>query len=266
MTNCLKISARLLFGSLLLLNAIVSILSFVPNLPFTRHAECFTSSSIATSAIIRQTPSARDRLYGICRSRTALRDTQADSVDENKDGNDQDDEVDEMEEEPLVIYLVDDSMENDSILEEYDYEDDDEDEEPEEDDPYKTLASSEFMDEGDDNKASSSALAALNPTLDTTFVDWGGALGKLRERVEDVESGKSQDPSHVLFRLMSSQSPNQLIGKFITSANPQVVQAMSGAVGSLLGGLSNPNVGVETIVKASGEKIGSLCFQLQMTG
>lgn len=31
-------------------------------------------------------------------------------------------------------------------------------------------------------------------------------------------------------------------------------------------GLSSPTAGVETLVKASGEKIGSLCFQLQMTG
>ena len=31
-------------------------------------------------------------------------------------------------------------------------------------------------------------------------------------------------------------------------------------------GLSSPTSGIETIVKASGDKIGSLCFQLQMTG
>lgn len=31
-------------------------------------------------------------------------------------------------------------------------------------------------------------------------------------------------------------------------------------------GLSSPTAGVETLVKASGDKIGSLCFQLQMTG
>mmetsp|Transcript_66515 Transcript_66515/g.192029 ORF Transcript_66515/g.192029 Transcript_66515/m.192029 type:complete len:394 (-) Transcript_66515:33-1214(-) len=100
----------------------------------------------------------------------------------------------------------------------------------------------------------------------TTYQDWGGALGKLRQRVEDVETGKSQDPSHALFRMMSAQSPNQVIGKFVTSANPQTVQAMSGAVSSLLGGLSSPQGGVETLVKASGDKIGSLCFQLQLTG
>jgi hypothetical protein len=84
--------------------------------------------------------------------------------------------------------------------------------------------------------------------------------------VDDVEKGKSGDPSQALFRLMSSQSPNQAIGSFVSSAKPQVVQAMSGAVSSLLGGLSSPSSGIETIVKATGDKIGSLCFQLQMTG
>lgn len=129
-----------------------------------------------------------------------------------------------------------------------DDEDDEEDEEEEEPDPYAEKASSEFL----ENEGSG--------------LDWGGALGTLRERVEDVESGASQSPSNALFRVMTSQTPNQLIGNFVNTANPQVVAAMSGAVGSLLGGLSSPSMGVETIVKASGEKIGSLCFQLQMTG
>ena len=141
-------------------------------------------------------------------------------------------------------------------------EDEDDDDEVLQEDPYQQIAKSEFEYETD----SSSALMAMNGDLDATLMDWGGALGKLRERVDDMETGKSQDPSHVLFRLMSSQAPNQVIGQFVTSANPQTVQAMSGAVGSLLGGLANPTAGIETIVKASGEKIGSLCFQLQMTG
>jgi len=86
---------------------------------------------------------------------------------------------------------------------------------------------------------SSSALATSNNKGDlTTKQDWGGALGKLRQRVEDIETGKSDDPSHALFRVMSAQTPNQLIGQFVTSANPQTVQAMSGAVSSLLGGMS----------------------------
>jgi hypothetical protein len=141
--------------------------------------------------------------------------------------------------------------------------DDDEDEESLEEDLYKSLAPSEFQEEKSD---SSSALTMMNGDLGTTRTDWGGEIGKLRQRVEDVESGLSRDPSHVLFRVMSSETPNQVIGNFVQSANPATVQAMSGAVGSLLGGLSSPTSGIETVVKASGEKIGSLCFQLQMTG
>mmetsp|Transcript_13573 Transcript_13573/g.31708 ORF Transcript_13573/g.31708 Transcript_13573/m.31708 type:complete len:607 (+) Transcript_13573:435-2255(+) len=143
---------------------------------------------------------------------------------------------------------------------------DEEEEEDPEDDPYVGMVPYEFGDEPSADAAatesSSSALAA--PV--TTDMDWGGALGALRSRVDDLESGKGGDPSQALFRMMSAPSPNQIIGRFVASANPQVVQAMSGAVTSLLGGLSNPSMGVEVQVKASGEKIGSLCFQLQMTG
>lgn len=137
-----------------------------------------------------------------------------------------------------------------------DEEDDEEDEEEEEEDPYTKFANSEFKDK------ESSALSKLS----ASDIDWGGALGKLRQRVGDIESGKSKDPSNALFRLMSAKTPNQLIGTFVSSANPKVVKACSDAVNSLLGGLSNPVMGVETIVKTNAEKIGNLCFQLQMTG
>ena len=139
-------------------------------------------------------------------------------------------------------------------------EEEEDDEEELEEDPYEKVASSEFLDSG-----KTGGLVTTSGQV-ATRMDWGGALSRLRERVDDVESGKSQNPSHALFRLMSSQSPNQAIGSFVQKANPQVVQAMSGAVGSLLGGLASPQSGVDMIVKASGEKIGSLCFQLQMTG
>ena len=153
-----------------------------------------------------------------------------------------------------VIVFFDASDDEDD--EEEDGEEDDDDDDEEQLDPYQQAASSEFLDSSSSRRGE----------LATTTTDWGGALGKLRQRVDDVESGKSQDPPHVLFRLMSSQSPSQAIGSFVNSANPEVVQAMSGAVGSLLGGLSNPASGVETIVKATGDKVASLCFQLQMTG
>jgi Protein of unknown function (DUF760)/EF-hand domain pair len=75
------------------------------------------------------------------------------------------------------------------------------------------------------------------------------------------------DPSHSLFRLMSSQTPSQQIASFVSTASPSVVTAMSSAISSLLGGLaSTPVSGFDTVVKASSEKLGSLCFQLQMTG
>jgi len=149
-----------------------------------------------------------------------------------------------------------------------DYDDDEDD--MLETDPYMGLASSEFGDIGEGSSSSSSALATTTGSGSrealTTDLDWGGALGSLRSRMEDIESGTSGEPSQALFRMMSAPSPNQIIGEFVSSANPQVVQAMSGAVNSLLGGLASPNMGVDIQVKASGEKMGSLCFQLQMTG
>ena len=182
----------------------------------------------------------------------------------------------------IIIGDDDDDDENENNEEE---EEEEEEEEQEGVDVYRQAAASEFEDLSGKNttnegvnqssslssssSSSSSALATIpmgSGSGPTTSIDWGGALGTLRQRMEDVETGKSQDPSQALFRIMSSQSPNQVIGQFISSANPQVVTAMSGAVSSLLGGLSNPTMGVETVVKASGEKIGSLCFQLQMTG
>ena len=127
---------------------------------------------------------------------------------------------------PLFVVLGDD----DDDEEEGEDFDEDEDDEELEDDPYTQVASEEFQ-----ANADSSALATMDGDF-TTFEDWGGALGKLRQRVEDVESGRSRDPSNALFRLMSAETPNQVIGKFVTSANPQTIQAMSGAVSSLLGG------------------------------
>jgi len=136
---------------------------------------------------------------------------------------------------------------------------DDEDEEEPEKDPYEMAASEEFMEDASEG----GLVFGSGPT---TGQDWGAEYGKLRERVAESESGEAQDPSRILFRLMTSETPNQAIGNFIQQANPKVVQAMSGAVTSLLGGLSNPVMGVETVVKASGDKVASLCFQLQMTG
>lgn len=142
---------------------------------------------------------------------------------------------------PFANSKDDDENENDE-------EDDEDDSDEEDDDFYSRIASSEFNDE------------------EGTELDWGSALGSLRQRMGDIEKGKSQNPSNALFRLMSRDSPNEAIGKFVEEANPEVLAAMSGAVSGLLGSLSNPTMGIETIVKANGQKVASLCFQLQMTG
>lgn len=126
-------------------------------------------------------------------------------------------------------------------------------EDEEEEDPYTKIAGSEFADQETKDKSLS--------TLSGSAIDWGGEYGKLRQRAEG-----NKDPATALFGLLSSETPNQLIGSFVSTANPKVVKACSDAVNSLLGGLSSPQMGVETIVKTNGEKIGSLCLQLMMTG
>ena len=140
-----------------------------------------------------------------------------------------------------------------------DYDDEDGDDEDEVE-PYQEMAASEFL-EDDAEKMDRLALPVGSSSL-----DWGGEYGKLRERVEDSESGKSQSPSYALFRVMTAETPNRTINNFVRQAKPELVNAMSGAVSALLGGLSNPAMGIESVIKASGDKIANLCFQLQMTG
>jgi len=73
--------------------------------------------------------------------------------------------------------------------------------------------------------------------------------------------------SGALYRLMSSMTPSQVITDFLESAQPLVINAMSDAVASLIGGMgTNPAMGVDVIASVKGEKLGALCFQLQMTG
>ena len=183
--------------------------------------------------------------------------------------------------------------EDDDDVDEDENEDDDEDDDDDDDDddygyvpdPYQERAASEFADTGSDDGGGGGggALAYDDDNKDgddkdgdgvgggvvggvgSTTLDWGGAYGSLSERITDVESGRT-GPSYALFRTMTSETPNRSIGRFVEEADPTVVAAMTGAVGSLLGGLSNPSRGVETSVKATKEKLGNLCFQLQMTG
>ena len=152
------------------------------------------------------------------------------------------------------------------------YADDNDDDEDDilDTDPYAQTAPSEFTEDDALPKVISGslakALARQSRQLNTSPLDWGGALSTLRSRVSDIEEGKSTNPSRALFRSISRERPNEAIGRFVREANPEVVAAMTGAVGSLLGSLSNPAMGIEVIVQASSEKLANLCFQLMMTG
>lgn len=196
----------------------------------------------------------------------------------NKDEDDDDDSIDKKSSMSSDDELFRDSnsIENNNLSVSdstliYDNDDDDDDDDEEDADPYAQSAPSEFRETGDGNDTANPSslakgLARQSRELNTTPLDWGGALTTLRDRVSDIESGKSTNPSTVLFRTISRERPNEAIGRFVREANPEVVAAMTGAVSSLLGSLSNPSMGVETIVQASSEKLGNLCFQLQMTG
>lgn len=153
----------------------------------------------------------------------------------------------------------------------YGEDDDDDDEDDLDDDPYAQTAPSEFTENNENQPQSTEtslakAIARQSRELNTSPLNWGGALSTLRSRVSDIESGKSTNPSTALFRTISRERPNEAIGRFVREADPEVVAAMTGAVSSLMGKLSNPAIGVEMIVQASSEKLGNLCFQLIMTG
>lgn len=141
-----------------------------------------------------------------------------------------------------------------------DDEEEDEDDEEEEESLYEQFASSEFL-----TNESKLASSPSNQSSNQKATDWGGEYDTLRNRFDDVKNNKT-GPSNTLFRIMTSQTPNESIMSFINDASPQVITAMSSTVTNLLGGLTNPSTGMEMIVKANGDKLGSLCFQLQMTG
>mmetsp|Transcript_21345 Transcript_21345/g.42719 ORF Transcript_21345/g.42719 Transcript_21345/m.42719 type:complete len:289 (+) Transcript_21345:320-1186(+) len=106
---------------------------------------------------------------------------------------------------------------------------------------------------------------AGNSSLVLENDDWADALESLSRRAADLAAGRTS-PKDVLFRQLTSDLPSEGIRKFISGSSPVVLSAMSDAVGALMGGLANPAVGAGIVVKADGEKLAALCFQLQMTG
>lgn len=106
---------------------------------------------------------------------------------------------------------------------------------------------------------------AGNSSLVLENNDWADASTSLSRRAADLAAGRTS-PKDVLFRQLTSDLPSEGIRKFISGSSPVVLNAMSDAVGALMGGLANPAVGAGIVVKADGEKLAALCFQLQMTG
>ena len=229
---------------------------------------CDSSSRRISHIIDRNTI----QIYGERRRHFTLLASKPD--DDDKDTSSNENDKSSMSSDDILFSGNTDEEDNDLTISDStliygEVDDEDDDVDITEDDPYAQTAPSEFQ-EGDNNVNTATTMQSLTRgttrELNTTPLDWGGALSTLRSRVSDIESGKSTNPSTALFRTISRERPNEAIGRFVREANPEVVAAMTGAVGSLLGSLSNPSMGVETIVSASSEKLGNLCFQLQMTG
>ena len=89
-------------------------------------------------------------------------------------------------------------------------------------------------------------------------------MESLSRRAADLAAGRTGS-SDVLFRQLTPVLPSEGIRKFISGSSPVVLSAMSDAIGALMGGLANPAVGAGIVVKADGEKLAALCFQLQKT-
>ncbi|KAL7550987.1 hypothetical protein ACHAWF_014193 [Thalassiosira exigua] len=101
----------------------------------------------------------------------------------------------------------------------------------------------------------------------TTAVD---AVSTEFSTEEEEETGLSRATNGVPSRpnpyldVVSRLAPSDLIARFTSTASPRVQDAVRTTVLGLLGGL--PQMAFETKTVATGERLASLMFQLQMTG
>jgi len=89
-------------------------------------------------------------------------------------------------------------------------------------------------------------------------------LGKLRQRIEKIQSGGLSTPAQMLFELATEKAPGDVMREFFSTASPQVTEAMQDAVMSLLGSL--PPLQFDTSMTTTGDRLAALMLQLQMTG
>lgn len=80
----------------------------------------------------------------------------------------------------------------------------------------------------------------------------------------DPGSSLARPKSNPYLHVVSRLAPSDLIARFTASASPRVQDAVRTTVLGLIGGL--PQMAFETKTVATGERLASLMFQLQMTG
>mmetsp|Transcript_52973 Transcript_52973/g.103620 ORF Transcript_52973/g.103620 Transcript_52973/m.103620 type:complete len:292 (-) Transcript_52973:441-1316(-) len=90
---------------------------------------------------------------------------------------------------------------------------------------------------------------------------WDVQMGKIKGQMGSKIFQSSGNP---YFDIVSRISPNELIGRFADVAPRHVQEAAKLTIVELIGKLQD--FALETTILTTTEKLGSLCFQLQMTG
>jgi len=87
-------------------------------------------------------------------------------------------------------------------------------------------------------------------------------MAQLRKRLEEVRQGDSNAATE-LYRLMTKDDPSSMVVDFLKSSSPMSIEAMQGAVLSLIGTLPAQ---FSLRYTTTAEKFAALVYQLQMTG
>ena len=89
-------------------------------------------------------------------------------------------------------------------------------------------------------------------------------MGTLRKRIARIQESGLATPAQAYFDIATQKSPSIVLRDFSLEASPRVKQAMQDAVVSLLGNL--PTLQFDEKVTTTGDRLGALMLQLQMTG
>ncbi|KAL3786545.1 hypothetical protein HJC23_006795 [Cyclotella cryptica] len=128
---------------------------------------------------------------------------------------------------------------------------------------YGAMNLDEDDDEEDDEKATSS-MGQFGPLADSRSL--GDAENTSPSSALARSSSGANKPARVnpYLNVVSRLTPSDLISRFTATASPRVQDAVRTTILGLIGGL--PQMAFETKTVATGERLASLMFQLQMTG